>query len=98
MVLKLPLNEINNPLICINLYEIYKLFDGVYVCMYSNYICLLNVNYVPFLIKKENIKSNYINNSLSLFIAIGTYILIHKYFPESQKDIWEEIKKGVCLP
>jgi hypothetical protein len=31
MVLKLPLNEINNSLICTNLYQMYNSFDGIYM-------------------------------------------------------------------
>lgn len=57
MVLKLPLNEINNPLICINLYEIYGLFDGSFIGIYSDHIYLLNINYVPFSIKKGLLNS-----------------------------------------
>lgn len=96
MVLKLPLNEINNSLICTNLYEMYNSLDGVYICIYSNYIGLLNINSIPFLIKKESLNSKYTNNSLLLCIVVATYVLTNpQNITQSYENQWEELKQ-VC--
>lgn len=74
----------------------YNSLDSVYICIYSNYIGLLNINYVPFLIKKESLNSKYTNNSLLLCIVVATYILTNlQNITQSYENQWEELKQ-VC--
>jgi hypothetical protein len=66
----------------------------VYICIYSSYIGLFNVNSIPFFIKKESLNHKYTKADYYLCIVVATYVLTNpQNITQSYENQWEELKQ-----
>lgn len=92
MVLRLPLNQLNNPFISKGLNYVHNLSVHNLICVYPTNIKFLDINRNPFLIEEAYLTDEFIKNHTWLPLRISLTFTLEN----SHK--WNAIKQAVCLP
>lgn len=85
MVLRLSLNQLNNPFISKGLNYVHNL-----ICVYLTNIKFLDINCNPFLIEEAYLTDEFIKNHTWLPLTISLTLTL--------ENSWDTVKQAVCLP
>jgi hypothetical protein len=95
MVLRLPLNQFNNPFISKRLNYVFNLSVHNLICVYPTNIKLLDINRNPFLIEEAYLTDEFIKNHTWLPLTISLILTYKNLHHECELNA---VKETVCLP